>query len=366
MKSSKLSKTMMVSFFTLAGAGWTSCHPEEKAEHEASKYLVTKPLQKDTELVTDYVAQIRSIQRIELRALERGYIQDIYVDEGQAVTKGQKMFQVMPLIYEAERQTAAAEAEFANIEFENTKALRKGNVVSDNELALAKAKLDKAKAELSVAKAHLTLTEIRAPFDGIMDRLHARKGSLVEEGDLLTSLSDNSKVWVYFNVTEGEYLDYKANRATEEPATVQLRMANDALFGHAGKVETIEAEFDNETGTIAFRATFPNPEGLLRHGETGKILMSTRLKDALLIPQKATFEVLDKKFVYVVDKDYRVHAREVTVDHELPHLYVVSSGLTHEDKILLEGLRKVREGDEIGETFQTPAEAFAQLELPAE
>lgn len=367
MKNRRRSKTyLFTALLAVAASGWTACHHEAHHEEAQARFLVTSPKVTDTEIIEDYVAQIRSIQRIEVRALERGYIQGIFVDEGQPVKKGQKMFQIMPLVYAAERKKAAAEAEFARIEYENTKALSDKKVVSKNELALAKAKLDKAHGELAVADAHLTLTEVRAPFDGIMDRLEVRQGSLVEEGELLTSLSDNSKMWVYFNVTEAEYLDYKQRRADGEPATVRLRMANDALFAHPGKVETIEAEFDNETGTIAFRATFPNPEGLLRHGETGKVLMSNTLKDALLVPQKATFEILDKKFVFVVGEDNTVRAKEISIAEELPHLYVVKEGLGAEDRILLEGLRKVRDGDEIVQIYQPPAEAFAQLDLPAE
>lgn len=344
----------------------SGCHHEEHHEASPSKLLVTSPLKRDTDIVTDYVAQIRSIQRIELRALERGYLQDIFVDEGQVVKKGQRMFQIMPLVYEAERQKAAAEAEFARIEYQNTKVLHEGDVVSDNELALAKARLDQANAALSVAKAHLTLTEIRAPFDGIMDRLHVRKGSLLEEGDLLTSLSDNSKMWVYFNVTEAEYLDYKMRRDPDAPLPVKLRMANGRIFDQVGKIETIEGEFDNETGTIAFRATFENPDRLLRHGETGSVLVSRPLKDALLIPQKATYEVLDKKFVYVVGEDDVVHAREITIADEVPHLYVVGEGLSSEDRILVEGLRKVRDGQTIAQNYHDPSEVFAQLDVPAE
>lgn len=342
------------------------CHPEHHAHEETGKFLVTKPLRKDTEINKDYVCQIRAIQHIELRALERGYVQGIYVDEGQLVKKGQKMFQIMPMIYQAELQKAQAEAEFTSIEYKNTKLLADGAVVSPNELALAKAKKDKANAELSLAKVHRGLTEIRAPFDGIMGRFEVRLGSLVDEGDLLTTLSDNSTVWVYFNVTEAEYLDYKSRSEDAEPMTVQLVMANGKVFDQTGKVETIEADFNNETGNIAFRATFPNPKNLLRHGETGTILVSTPIQNALLIPQKATFDVLDKKFVFVVDDKNVVRQRQITVAEELPHLFIVKDGLSQDDKILVDGLRKVRDGAEIALNFQEPTDVLARLEVPAE
>jgi membrane fusion protein, multidrug efflux system len=231
---------------------------------------------------------------------------------------------------------------------------------------MAKATVDKAKAELALAQVHLSFTEIRAPFDGIIDRFHVRQGSLVEEGELLTNLSDNSKMWVYYNVPEAEYLDYKTQAKKDCAVKVNLLMANNKLFKYPGVVETIEADFNNETGNIAFRATFPNPDGLLRHGETGNIRMGIPLKDALVIPQKATFEVLDKKYVYVVDKDNVLRSREITIEAEMPHIYVVQKGLSESDKILLEGLRLVRENDKIQYEFLRPTAVLADLELYAE
>jgi membrane fusion protein (multidrug efflux system) len=176
------------------------------------------------------VSQIRAIQHIELRALEKGYLKKIYVDEGQFVKKGQLMFQILPLQYQAEFQKAQAEANFAEIEYQNTKSLAESNIVSKNELALAKAKWDKAKAEMDLAKVHLGFTEIRAPFDGIMDHFAVREGSLLDDGDLLTTLSDNSKMWVYFNVPESQYLDLKTKAKGTTLPIVKLKMANQDIF----------------------------------------------------------------------------------------------------------------------------------------
>ncbi|MEZ4773263.1 MAG: efflux RND transporter periplasmic adaptor subunit [Bacteroidia bacterium] len=344
----------------------TSCESKKEKEESEAKFLVTTPMKMDTTVTDEYVCQIHSIQHIELRALEKGYLQNIYVDEGQFVKKGQLMFKIMPNLYEAELQKAQAEARVAEIEYLNTKSLADSNIVSQNELAMSLAKFEKAKAEMSLAQVHLGFTEIRAPFDGIMDRLHVRLGSLVEEGELLTSLSDNSKMWVYFNVPEPEYLNYKVKASQGEKTVVNLLMANGQVFDYPGLLETIEGEFNNETGNIAFRATFPNPKGLLRHGETGNIQLPIALKDALLIPQKSTFEVLDKKYVFVVDQEGVVKSRQITIGEELPHLYVVTEGLEENDKILLEGLRLVRENDKIEYELMEPAAVITQLELYAE
>ncbi|MEO6953864.1 MAG: efflux RND transporter periplasmic adaptor subunit [Polyangia bacterium] len=343
----------------------TACHSASEKQEASGVFEITNPVRKDTESTREYVCQIRAIQHIELRALESGYLQSIFVDEGQFVHRGERMFQILPSIYQADLQKAAAETSFAQIEYDNTKKLADGKVVSPNELALAKAKLQKAQAEQSLAKVHLGFTEIKAPFDGIMDRLRVRRGSLVDEGDLLSTLSDNSKMWVYFNVNESEYLDYKAQAAKGSVPTVQLVMANGKTFEHIGKVETIEADFNNETGTIAFRATFPNAEGLLRHGETGKVIMTTPLKDALLIPQKATYEIMDKKYVFVVGKDGVAHARQIVIGTELPHVFVIDRGLTVKDEILLDGLRKVRDGEKIETKHVDPNEVMAHLQSEA-
>ncbi|MBS1647075.1 MAG: efflux RND transporter periplasmic adaptor subunit [Bacteroidetes bacterium] len=343
----------------------TACH-HEKEKEEKVKFTVTSPIRKDTLVTREYVCQIRGIQHIELRALERGYLQEIFVDEGKFVKKGQLMFQILPIIYQAEAERAKAEANFAEIEYKNTERLADSNIVSPNELALAKAKYAKAIAELDLMKAHLFFTQITAPFDGIMDRFQVRLGSLLDEGDLLTTLSDISTLWVYFNVPEAEYLNYMQNTKKDSFMTVQLRMANQQMFQYPGVVKTIEAEFNHETGNIAFRATFPNPDMLLRHGETGNVVVTVPLKNALLIPQKSVFEVLDQRYVYVVDKNNVLKTRRIHVASEMPDLYVIESGLQESDKILLDGLRLVNDNDTIQYEYQKPLEVMKHLKLHAE
>lgn len=357
----KISLFGLMSILALA-----SCHSEKHHQEEKTVFKVTSPIRVDTLTSREYVCQIHSIQHIELRALERGYLQEIYVDEGQFVKKGQLLFQVTPSIYQAELQKAQAEASFAQIEYLNTKTLADSNVVSVNELALAKAKLEKAKAEVSLAQVHLNFTEVRAPFDGIIDHFHVRLGSLLEEGELLTNLSDNSEMWVYFNVPEAEYLAYMKSDKAEKGQSVRLIMANAEQFDHLGIITTIEADFDNHTGNIAFRATFPNNERLLRHGETGSIVMDSRLKDVLLIPQKATFEVLDQRYVYVVGDDGIARSTRIKVGAELQHLFVVEEGLKESDKILFDGIRKVKNGDKIDFRFVRPDSVMMNLGMYSE
>ena len=343
-----------------------SCASKKEQKEEAGKYAVTSPLRIDTSFTREYVAQIRSIKNIEIRAQEKGFLQNIYVDEGQFVKAGQVLFKIMPKIYEAELMKAQAETAAAEIELQNTKALVEKNVVSKNEQAMAQAKLDQARAETALAKIHLSFTEIRAPFDGTIDRLPKKLGSLIDEGELLTTLSDNSMVYAYFNVSEPEYLDYQTNKKNRGSTEVKLLLANNQPLKHCGNVETIESEFNNETGNIAFRASFPNPERLLKNGETGKVLMTMPQKNALLIPQKATYEIQDKKYVFIVGKDNVVRSKEITIGGQIPDLYLVSSGLAETDKVLLEGVQKVKDEDKIQYAFQEPGDVLSHLRLKAE
>ncbi len=346
MKNQQNKKTQLIVFtaiFILVAVGFFIFDLAHRNHEEVEvKFAVANPWRETLEIKKEYVAQIRAIQHIELRSLEKGYLQKIYVDEGQFVRKGQKMFQITPLLLEADLKKAKAEYQLAKIEYDNTLILQKRSIVSINELMLTKARLDKAHAEMDRAQGHYDFSTIKAPFDGIMDRFNVRLGSLVDEGQLLTTLSDNSKMWLYFNVSEADYLDYMQNKKSDQhDELVELMLANGTLFSQKGKVDTIEADFNNEVGNVAFRATIANPDKLLRHGETGTVLLTKKYNNALVIPQKSTFEVLDKKFVYVVDETGKVRSQQITIAAEVPHLFIISSGLKDDDRILLEGLGKI-------------------------
>ena len=343
-----------------------ACHGEKTEKEEEVKYTVSSAVEIDTSFTKEYVSQIRSVRNIELRAMEKGYLEQILVDEGQFVRKGQLLFRIMPRMYQAELDKAMAEVRVAEIEVENSKNLADKQIVSNNELAMAKAKLEQAKAESAIARLHLSFTEVRAPFDGTIDRIPLKLGSLVDEGELLTSLSDNSQIFAYFNVSEPEYLDYQTHVANRADNHVQLLLANNELLPESGIMETIEGEFDNETGNIAFRARFNNPNKLLRNGETGKIQMTVPMKHALIIPQKATYEIQDKKYVFLVDKQGKVSSKEVKIAAVLPDLYVLSGGLSTSDKYLLEGLQKVKEDEQIKYSLVAPKDAISNLKMRTE
>ncbi|OSZ82042.1 efflux transporter periplasmic adaptor subunit [Chitinophagaceae bacterium IBVUCB1] len=344
----------------------TACNHKQEEKHEAEKYMVTSPIILDTAYTKEYVAQIQSFQNIEIRAMVKGYISAINVDEGQQVKTGQILFRIMPKEYEAELQKTQAEAKTAELEMLNVKTLADKNIVSQTELSLAKARYEKAKAEVARASLFVSFTIIKAPFDGVIDRIRFKLGSLIDEGTLLTSLSNNKEVYAYFNVTEAEYLNYKTQVQNKSEHDIHLLLANGQPYNHTGEIVNIEGEFDNTTGNIAFRAKFPNPELLLKHGETGKIQLKTSIKNALIIPQKATYEIQDKKYVFVVDNNNVVHSRNIQVKAEMTDLYVIESGISEKEKILLEGLQKVKDDDKITYNYMQPAQVISHLKLKAE
>lgn len=342
----------------LAGSehGEHGAQREHAAAGEHTIWLTT-PAKRDTQITQEYVCRIMSCRHIDVCALSSGYLKPISVKEGQRVRTGDLLFEIMPAVYQAKLEAERAEADAARIECNNTRKLVEDKVVSSQELAMAEAKLSRAEARVRLAEVELNFASIRAPFDGIIDRLVTQHGSLVDEGEVLTTLSDNSVMWVYFNVPEARYLEYVSKGSKSgEARDIELVLANGQVFPERGGIGAIEADFDIKTGNIAFRADFPNPDYLLRNGQTGKVRMHENLRDALVIPQRATFSVLAKRYVYVVGEDGIVRQREIAIDHELEDIFVVRSGLAEGDRIVLDGIAQVRDGERLERFEVRPAE----------
>jgi len=352
-----MNKNLIILFFTLVL--FAACKGKQEDIKEEGKYTTTSPLIMDTSFVKEYVAQIQSIQNIEIRAKVKGYIERINVDEGELVKEGQLLFTIRPREYEAELLKVKAQVKTAELEMQNTKTLADKGIVSKTELSLAIAKLDEAKADEALAALYVSYTKITAPFSGVVDRLKFKVGSLIDEGTLLTTLSNNKEVYAYFNVSEQEYLDFKSKGITEVKNVANLILADGQMHKYKGNIETIEGEFDNSTGNIAFRAKFPNPELLLKHGETGKVQLPISIKNALIIPQKATFELQDKVYVYVVDNKNKVHSKCISIKQKLSNLYIVESGLTEKDIIILDGIQSAKDEQEIQSTFIPAKQALS-------
>jgi RND family efflux transporter MFP subunit len=314
----------------------------------------------DTLSFTDYVAEIHALQNVEIRARVTGYLEKFHIDEGKYVTENQLLFTINNKEYAEELAKAKAlyrsalvEVGGAELELKNALQLAEKKIISSTEIELAKNKLEAQKAKMEEAAAHqahaqlkLSNTEIRAPFNGFVNRIPYKVGSLIDEGTLLTSISENDEVYAYFDVSEKEYLNYARNikKDSINSKLVSLILADGSEHKHQGYIETIEGEIDESTGNIAFRARFRNPEKLIKHGASGKVRLRKRFDNVLVISQKSTFEVQDKLYVYVLDKNNTLRVREIETLYRLPHLFIVNKGLKAGEQIIYEGIQNVRNG----------------------
>lgn len=329
---------------------------KKKAEPQtAGKIVVTSPLAADVPVTQRYVGTIQAQSHIRVRPLVSGYISEVLVKEGQTVKKGDVLVRILPTLYQSKLDVELAEVQAAQIEFKGTENLFKSKVVSPSELALAQAKLAKAQAKAQLARAELSFTNILSPLDGVVGRLQVQPGSLVKEGDPLTTLTDNSALRFYFNVPEVRYVEYQAELAkAKESLQVELVLASGSKLPRTSEVSAVESNSDS----ILFRADFPNPDHLLLNGQSGQVAVHRVLKAAIVIPQRATFERGDKRYVYVVGKDDVVHKREIDVQSEMDEIFVISKGLDASDRIIVDGIRQVRDGEKVDYEFRKPEEVL--------
>jgi RND family efflux transporter MFP subunit len=338
-----------------------SCSSIKEETNKEQEFKVVTPLVKDTVYTREYVAEIKAFQNVEIRARVSGFIETTLADEGETVRKGQVLFTFNNKQFQHDLQkakaavkSALAELNSAEIELQGSKKLLDRNIISKPEYDLAivkveslNAKLEEAQSDEARANLNLSFTQIEAPFDGVINRIPNKAGSLVEEGTLLTTISNNREMFAYFNVSEVDYLEYVTSKEVGSLEDVFLVLANGIPYPYKGIIETTESEFDKSTGTIAFRAKFPNPEFILKHGATGKIQVNTALKNAILIPQKSTFDQQEHLCVFVVNSNNIVQVRKITPSVRLPRLFVIGSGLSPQEKIIYEGIQRIKDGDKI-------------------
>lgn len=360
----KTNNIYSIFIFTIMLAGCTATSKDNQDKSDIRVLPVTALITRDTVLHHEYVTHIEAVRNVEIRARVQGFLEKIYVDEGKPVKKGQPLFSLNAEEYKADLAqakanltSAIAEAKAAALEVDRVRMLVDKKVISTTELELAQAKLKAASAKIDEARSaesnaaiKLSYTQIKAPFDGIIDRIPLKVGSLINEGTLLTSVSDVRAVFAYFNVSESEYLEYVKTRQ-ENPeknnAMVQLVLADGSLYEYDGKIETVEGEFDESTGSIAFRARFENPDKLLKHGATGTVVLENQVKNALLVPQKAVMEIQDKNYVFVVDTANKVTMKAFNPIARFSHFYIADKSLQPGEKIVYEGIQSIREGMQI-------------------
>ena len=330
------------------------------------------------ELETVFPSTIKGKTDIEVRPMVSGNITAVHVDEGQRVHKGQALFTIDQVPYQAavdQEQSsvnvASSAVHTAQISYDSNKALFDKNIISAhalqisaNQLAQAKAQLAQAQAGLVNAQKNLSYTQVIAPSDGIVGTIPLRVGALASPSGLaLTTVSDNSQVYAYFSLNEKQILDLTDGGASTLEAAiaampeVKLRLANGTVFPNPGKVATVSGVIDASTGSATVRALFSNNNNMLRSGSTGSVIMPMNQTDVIIVPQKATFEVQDRKFVYTVDADNVLHSTPIEVlGIQDGRNYVVTSGLNQGDRIVVEGVGvKARDGITI-----TPVDAAAQ------
>ena len=333
-------------------------------------------------LTSSYPATIKGKQDVEIRPQVSGFITKVCVDEGSMVRKGQVLFIIDPTQYEAAARSAKAAVATAEaavgaqqITVDNKRALNKKNIISDydlamaeNSLASAKAQLASAKAQLISAEQNLGFTNVKSPSDGIVNDIPYRLGSLVSPSIAtpLTIVSDITEMYVYASLTEKELLelvrkDGSQSAAVETYPEVQLQLSDGSTYDQKGKIETISGVINANTGAVSIRATFPNSNHLLRSGGMGNLVIPYHMENALVVPQKATTEIQDKKFVFLQQPDNTVKMNEITIlNIDNGQEYVVTSGLKQGDLIVIENVGTLKDGQTIKPT--TPAQSEANFQ----
>lgn len=326
-----------------------------------------------------YPATIKGKTDIEIRPQVSGFITKVHVDEGQRVSKGQTLFtidqvQFQAAVDQAEASLAAAQTavQTATLTAENKQRLFDKNIISEyenqlakNNLATAKATLAQAEAALTNARKNLSYTVVTAPSDGVVGMIPNREGSLASPSMVpaLTTVSDNGEVYAYFSLTERDLLDMTDNgnatlqeRIAAMPE-VQLRLSDGSIYPLPGKVATVSGVIDNSTGSASVRALFKNNNGMLRSGSTGQILLPVTQDSVIIIPQKATYELQDRRFVYALTDSNTLVSRPIQVDAlNDGKTFVVTSGLNPGERIAVEGVGvSLRDGMKI-----TPVDAAAK------
>ncbi|GGH26134.1 efflux RND transporter periplasmic adaptor subunit [Sphingobacterium alkalisoli] len=324
----------------------------------------------DETVYQEYPASIEGAANVEIRPQVSGALDRIYIDEGAKVHQGQLLFKINDRPYQEQLNQAkanlqAAEAARENAELEVEKKIRlvENKVLTDfqlkaaqSALSVANASVQQAKSAVESAKINLDYTQIRATSAGYIGRLLKKQGSLVNPADAepLTQLSDVHTLHVYFSLSENDFIDFKRGvdgqtleQKLQQVPPVALVLSDQSIYEHTGKIDMVDGQFDKNTGAITLRATFSNPAGILRNGNTGRIRLEKQYHEILLVPQLATVEIQDKIFVYAVNDDHKVIQQPITVVGKSGENYLVDKGLKSGDRIVYKGIELLQDGQVI-------------------
>ena len=352
-----------------------SCGQSDKTAGKAPEFAVITVETTTANLTNSYPATIRGKQDVEIRPMVSGFITKLHVDEGAVVRKGQVLFSIDPVQYQAAVNSAKAAVNTQELTVNNKRELNKKNIISnydlqmaENQLAQTKAQLAQAEAQLVNAKNNLSYTSVTSPSDGVVGSIPYRVGSLVSPSvaSPLTTVADISEMYAYFSMTERQLLSQireggSIKEILERMPDVQLQLIDGTMYADSGRVETISGVIDQTTGSVTMRALFPNKHNVLRSGSTGNVVFPNPMTNVIMIPQSATTEIQDKKFVFVVQPDNTLKNTEIQVFKlNDGKYYYVTEGLKAGDKVVMEGVQNLRDGASI--TPITPAEKEAEYQ----
>lgn len=364
----KIVRFVLCTFAITMLSAITSCGGGEQQQVSAPKFATITVESGDSKLYSTYPATIKGKADIDIRPQVTGFITKVHVDEGQKVRQGQILFTLDQVQYQAAVDQAKAAVKVAETAVEsaqltanNKKTLFEKNIISEyeyklaeNSLAQAKAQLAQARASLINAEKNLSYTVVTAPSSGVIGSIPNRVGALASPSmaQALTTVSDNTKVYAHFSFNEKDILSLTNNgsisleQAIASMPAVNLRLADGNMYGLEGKVATVSGVINHATGAASVRAIFDNPAGLLRSGSTGSILIPYVESNAIIIPQKATFEIQDRKYVYVVNDSNKTVSTPIEVFNiNDGQEYIVTNGLKVGDKVVVEGVgTSVKEG----------------------
>ena len=387
MKIEKLKMTRMHNLFIITlSAMCVACGGKNQGRQQTVPEFAVITLQPETvKLTSAYPATFKGRQDVEIRPNVSGFITKLCVDEGATVRKGQVLFIVDPTQYEAAVRTAEAAVATAEaavrtqqITVDNKRELNKKQIISDydlsmaeNTLAQSQAQLAQAKAQLTTARQNLSFTQVKSPSDGVINDIPYRLGALVSPSIAtpMTTVSEIEEVYVYFSMTEKELLAMTKTGGTikeeiEKIPSIKLQLIDGTEYSIEGKVDAITGVIDQSTGSVSMRALFPNKEHILRSGGTANVLIPYTMENVITIPQSATVEIQDKKFVYVLQPDNTVKYTEITIFNlDNGKEYLVTSGLNSGDKIVIEGVQNLKDGETIQPITPAQKEANYQQHL---
>ena len=357
MKNLNLLTSLLGSVIVLSSFLLESCSGKKGLNDQKSpaKFKIEVVSRSDATIYTLFPVQVQSQNAIEIYPRATGYIQKIYVQEGDYVAKGDPILKIDDADYLQTVNSTKAAYDNAQLEVIKLQPLVEEEIISPFQLQTAKSNAQAAQAAYENAKINLGYTLITSPVSGVIGRISLREGSLLTAGisTLITTVASSGDVFAYFSFDEKLLLQFADSahvslkqRVAKMPP-VELALANGQIYEHTGRVELGSSLIDPTTGSLQMKGVFPNPDAILRSGSTGTIRIPTIYKNAIIVPQKATYDIQDKKMIFTVDSTNVAHATNIMVLNNTSDNFIVASGLNEGDKIVLDGIGKIKDGDKI-------------------